>query len=289
MKTARLFPVAAIAAASLVACSGPSRQELRVVNATQSDSIISLRNELMQEVADGSMFVAEVHRELAKARALANRQIQPVAEVTDVTEDRKAALQKITQLVTRLETLQGRVATLRTQLADKDSALNARVSEYEQLVAQTNEAAERQRVELQNRLAEREATIVSLTRQVDTLSGALGRLIADHHAVYYVVGTRAELAEKGILVPEGRKRFVVAGRKSLVPARDLDPSVFTRIDRRTERSIVLPEGGYKIVSRQNGHYVIPASMKDGKIVGGFTIDQPERFWDTSRYLILVRS
>jgi len=26
-----------------------------------------------------------------------------------------------------------------------------------------------------------------------------------------------------------------------------------------------------------------------KIVGGLTIDQPERFWETSRFLIIVRS
>jgi hypothetical protein len=289
MKTVRLFPAAALVAVSLAACSGPSRSELQVVNATRADSIISLRNELLQEVTEGSMFVAEVHKELAKARSLATRQIQPVSEVSDVTEDRKAALQRITQLVTRLESLQGRIAGMRTQLTEKDSVLAARVSEYEELVSQTNAAAERQKVDLQNTIVAQTATIAALSRQVDTLNGALGRLDSEHHAVYYVAGTRAELAEKGVLVPEGRKRFVVAGRKSLVPARDLDPGVFTRLDRRNDTSIVLPDGGYKIVSHQNGHYVIPASMQDGKIVGGFTIDQPERFWNTSRYLILVRS
>jgi len=35
--------------------------------------------------------------------------------------------------------------------------------------------------------------------------------------------------------------------------------------------------------------VTPLAQKDGKIAGGLTIDQPERFWETSRFLIIIRS
>lgn len=290
MKALRFFPVAALAAVTLAACSGPSRQDLEIANASKADSIATLRNDLLEQVMDGTRFVAEINKELARARSLGpSRQTQPVAEITDANEERKAVIQRINQLVTRLESVQARVATMRTQLTSKDSALSAKVTEYEQMVAQASEAAERQRIELQNVIAEQGVAIARLTRQVDTLTGALGRVTADHQAAYYVVGTREELRQKGVLVPEGRKRFLVAGRKSLVPAKDLDPGVFTRIDRRRDTTIVLPDGVYKIVSQQNGHYVIPDSVKDGKVGGAITIDQPERFWNTSPYLILVRS
>lgn len=291
MKALRFISLAALATVTVSACSGPSRDELQAANASQADSIATLRNDLLDQVMVGTKFVAEINDELAKARSLpaASRQIQPAAELTDVHEERKAVLRRISQLVGRLESVQSRVAGMRAQLAQKDSALSARVTEYELIVAQATEAAERQRIELQNVIAEKELVIATLNRKVDTLTGALSQLTDEHHAVYYVTGTPKELEEKGVLVPEGRKRFLVAGRKSLVPARDLDPGVFNRIDRRTDTTILLPDGVYRIVSQQNGHYVIPESVKDGKIGGALRIDQPERFWNTSRYLILVRS
>ena len=83
--------------------------------------------------------------------------------------------------------------------------------------------------------------------------------------------------------------FDRARARPTAPARELDPAAFTKIDRLTDRTINLPEGEYKIFSRQNPAYVTPKGEKDGKITGGLTIDQPERFWENSRFLIIVRS
>ncbi|MEO6878412.1 MAG: hypothetical protein ABI205_08025, partial [Gemmatimonadaceae bacterium] len=64
---------------------------------------------------------------------------------------------------------------------------------------------------------------------------------------------------------------------------------FTQIDRLTDRTIQLPAGEYKILSRQNPAYTAPHDTKDGKIVGALTISEPEQFWQPSRFLIIVRS
>jgi hypothetical protein len=82
---------------------------------------------------------------------------------------------------------------------------------------------------------------------------------------------------------------LLVGSRNVSPARELDPANFTKIDRMANRTITLPEGEYKIFSRQNPAYVTPQAQKDGKIAGALTIDQPERFWETSRFLIIVRS
>jgi len=103
------------------------------------------------------------------------------------------------------------------------------------------------------------------------------------------VGTRDELIKKGVLVQEGGKRFVVVGGRQTVPARELDPSSFSKIDRLANRTISLPEGQYQILSRQNVSFAKPQVVKDGKIAGALTIEQPERFWETSRFLIIVRT
>jgi hypothetical protein len=291
MRISRTVSTLLFAAVALAACSGPSREELEIANAVTADSLSNLRNELLEQVMEGTRFVNEINKELAKARQVAPnaRQLQPAAEMADVTEERRQIVARIAQLVTRLDQVQGRLAAARTQLAEKDSTLSSQIAAYQLLVTEVNQAAERQRTEFQTAIEGQAVRISSLSKEVDTLTGALGQLTADHNAVYYVAGTRADLIKKGVLVPEGGKRFLLVGSKPVALARELDPSVFTKIDRRSDTTIVLPDGVYKIVSRQNGSYVIPQVVKDGKIGGAFTIEQPERFWSTSRFLILVRS
>jgi hypothetical protein len=103
------------------------------------------------------------------------------------------------------------------------------------------------------------------------------------------VGTRQELIDKGVIVPEGGKRFLLVGSRSVAPARDLDPAVFTRLDRRTDRTIVLPDGEYRIISRHSPAHATAELTRKGALVGALSIDQPERFWNGSRFLILMKS
>jgi len=291
MKALRSIPVLILAVATLAACNGPSKEQLEIANSVRADSISNLRNELVLQVMEGSQFVNEINKELAKARSLTGvpaRQLHAAAELADANEERKQVLARITQLVERLGAVQGRVVGLRTQLADKDSAFARKVAEYEQMVADVNLAAERQKAEFQVVIDGQTTRIASLTHQVDTLTGTVGQLTSDRNTAYVVVGTKAELIKKGVLVPEGTKRFLVLGAKPLVPARELDPSVFTRIDRLTDSTIILPDGVYKIVSRQNVAHVSSLG-KGGTVAGAFKIEDPEQFWSTSRFLIIVRS
>jgi hypothetical protein len=252
-----------------------------------------MRNELLDQMIVGTGFVNEINHELSKARSLGTggggKPLQPDAELTDSAEERKQVVARIIQLVSRLNEVTSRLALARSQMTEKDSTFAAKIAAYELTVAKVNQAAEKQRVELQSVIDEQTVKIASLTKSVDTLTGVVTHLTGDQNAVYFVVGTRAELMKKGVLVAEGTKRFLVAGSRTLVPARELDPEVFTKLDRMTDSTIFLPIGEYKIVSRQNAAYTTPSSLKGGRIVGALKIEQPERFWSTSRFLIIVRA
>ena len=52
--------------------------------------------------------------------------------------------------------------------------------------------------------------------------------------------------------------------------------------------INLPAGDFKIFSRQNPAYASPFATKGDKISGGLHVDQPEKFWEPSRFLVLVK-
>src|SRR5687768_4964823 len=121
MKVSRLVPgvVVVSAAVMLAACSkGPSKQELVVANTVRSDSITQLRNELLEQVMEGSRFVNEINKELAKARSLqiSAKQLETKAELTDVNEERKQAVARIQTLVTRLDQVQSRLSNARNLL-----------------------------------------------------------------------------------------------------------------------------------------------------------------------------
>ena len=120
------------------------------------------------------------------------------------------------------------------------------------------------------------------------LTDTVHELTNEKNTAYYVIGTKDQLVKDGILVEEGHKRFMLLGGRPTSPARDLDTTKFTKIDRMRDTVIDFPAGEYTIFSRQNPAYASPLATKGGKIAGGLKIDQPERFWQPSKFLIIVK-
>lgn len=306
MRLTKAIPVVMLSAATVLAgCNTETKQQLATIAKVDSlrvDSLSAVRKELMSEVMSSTEFVTDINRELAKARALASKQpatLETSSEMTATNEQRKAIVARITHLVARLDSVQNRLAATRSRVAaltKEDSALVAKVAEYEKSVAELQASAEKERAEFQTVINQKTTEIAQLASRIDTLTtvrtalvDTVSQLTNEKNTAYYVVGTKEELIKKGILVAEGGKRFFVLGGRNVVPARELDPSAFTKVDRLAARQIQLPEGEYKILSRQNVSFAKPQAEKDGKIAGGLTIEQPERFWETSRFLIIVRS
>jgi len=114
------------------------------------------------------------------------------------------------------------------------------------------------------------------------------------NTVYYVIGTRDELQERGIVAPVGGSRFLFVLWKTgvtLAPARHLDPSLFTAINKREVTNIPLPDpnGHYRIASRQDLTALGTQADDQGEITGAgsLTIAHPEQFWKNSKFLIIV--
>jgi hypothetical protein len=301
----KTISVAALSAVVLTGCGQEAKKQLAIVAKTDSlrvDSLSAVRKELMTEVMSSTTFLTDINRELAKARALNAKQpatLETSTEMTATNEQRKAVVARITHLVARLDSVQNRLAAARARVAaisKEDSVLVAKVAEYERSIADLQAQATRERAEFQNVINQKTTEIAQLTSRVDTLTtvrtalvDTVNQLTTEKNTAYYVVGTREELIQKGVLVAEGGKRFFLLGGRNVVPARELNPANFSKIDRLSERTIQLPAGEYRIMSRQNVSFAKPQAEKDGKIAGALTIEQPERFWENSRFLIIVRS
>jgi HSP90 family molecular chaperone len=146
------------------------------------------------------------------------------------------------------------------------------------------------------------ATVASLTEQVtrlETENVALRDTIANvterENTVYYIIGTKDDLKQKGVIVEEGGSRvlFVLWRTGStLAPAREIDPSMFTPINKRQVTEIRLPDAAseYRIASRQDLEYLATPRNDQGKVTGtsSLQISAPEQFWRNSKFLIIVQ-
>ncbi|CAN5804983.1 hypothetical protein BH11GEM2_BH11GEM2_18960 [soil metagenome] len=310
VRFARLAPIAVFSAVALAACNNEAKQQLATIAHADSvhvDSLTGVRKELLDEVMSSTQFVAEINTELAKARSLTSKADSKLeslkmnaGEKRKANEDRKVVVARISHLVAQLDSRQTRLASTRARaqkLSQQDAHLLVQVATYQKSIADLQQAAEKQRSEFQVVIDKQTTQIAQLNTQVDTLNhvrtalaDTVGQLTTEKNTVYYVVGTQDELIKQGILSREGSRRFLLVGSRTLAPARDLDPSKFTKLDRLANSTIVLPDGGeYEILSRQNVAYAAPTAERDGKILGGLTIRQPEEFWKNSRFLIIVRS
>jgi hypothetical protein len=301
------------AAAALPACDGGARQQLRDLahaDSLRSDSLLRIKDEMLNEVMASTQFVNDLNTEIASLRTPLKSTLstahQAESQSSRIQADREEVRAHVHELVARLDSSEKRMSSLRARAAElsrHDVELTEQVARYEQTIVDLRNAAERQRSELQSIINEQSTKIVALNSRIDTvtrenvqlagardaLSDTVSQLTTLRNSVFYVIGTRDELLKKGVLVEEGHRPVLgLFGSKRVEPARDLDPAQFVRIDRLRDREIALPEGEYSIVSRQDLSYATPETLRDNRISGSLNVDRPEKFWEPSSFLVLLR-
>ena len=281
-------PVALLAVA--VAC------EPRISPETQAqlaalDTVAAQRDSLFNEVADNARLLNEISVELDRVEDLPP--FDSSTSESPVSARRAALLHKVQQVTTKLAETERRLATSRAQLQrsrQEADTLKGRVGALEQMVVGFEEMVASQRLTIET-LTER---VTTLEAQNLALRDTVTELDTRQATAYYVVGTKEELLERGIIVKEGGARvlfiFGKAG-ETLQPARDLDPSQFTPINLREVTEIPLPDSTaeYVIASRQDLAYLAEPPGEKNRVRGAVRIGAPEQFWLPSKFLIVVRS
>jgi hypothetical protein len=275
----------AVALLGAVAC-GPSEEilqqlaELEVVSA-QKDSLVQAVAEYAQAMSDISAELAEVEVE--------GRELL-VAVESPLEASRDSVLGKIRYINERMERAEAslrqsrrRIAGL-THLSDSlKASLESTIANYESVLATQRET-----------MAELTEQITGLEAEKEQLASEMTALEDEVSQVYYVIGTKDELLERGIIQKEGGARLLfIFGKRgeTLVPNRDLDPADFTAIDRRqvTEIEFPNPEAAYTVVSRHDLEFLENTPDEDGNLSGSLRIASPADFWSASPFLIIVES
>ena len=284
---------AALALVGALACQQkPSPQLQARLDSLQTAA--SERDRLVQEMAQNARMLSDISADLAKVQLHGKL---TVSSESPSQAARDSVVQKIHYIATRLtqsdaqlRQSERRIRSL-TYISDSlRTTLQATMANYDTIVASQR------------------AQLIALAAQLDTLKGenavlttvntALKDTVSDlslrENTVYYVIGTKDELARRGIVEETGGSRFLFIlwkSGKSLQPARSLDPSVFMAIDKRQVTTIPLPDStkAYRIASRQDLSSLATPPDGDGKVHGSVQIAAPERFWAASKFLIIVES
>jgi hypothetical protein len=289
-------PIRSISTALLLACvasCGPSPQTLQRV--AELEEAAAERDDLLVEMAVLGRFISDVNAELSDV-SLTESGLQ-VAVESPIQASRESVLvkirylnQRVTETEQRLAQSQRRIRALSLESDTLKMLLAETISSYERTLENQRATIET----LNQRVLLLEEQNTQLAASVDTLSTRLVTLRAETNTVYYAVGTKDELLERGIVEKEGGARFLfIFGRRgeTLVPSRELDPSAFVAIDKDEITRINLPDSTaeYEIASRHPTDYLAADLIEEGKIKGAFIeITAPDQFWKNSKFLIVVR-
>ena len=177
------------------------------------------------------------------------------------------------RLLSQLESFQGTIEELKATALQQEALIGEQREQIQVLASRVDTLTE---------------TADRLTVERAALTDTLTAVTDEANTVYYAVGTEDQLIERGLVVKEGSK-FLVFGSKTLQPARQLNPEMFQKLDKRTATTLPVPEptAEYKILTRQDPQFLSSTVTNKGKVRGDLVINSPE-FWTGGKFLILVK-
>jgi len=260
-------------------------------------TVAAAKDSLVRDLAETTRLLSDINTEIMKVSA-SRKPVEPVVGGEGVaTNDRALVLKRVQDLTARLKANESRLASSQKrlrQLTSQSDSLKGFVTDLQATIDGLNATMESQRTTI----ATMEADLTGARQQVATLStekaeltDTVSAITTRENTAYYIIGTRSDLKDRGIIKEEGGTRFLIFTRTGEVmkPGDNLDPSAFTAVDRRSVTEIKLPDPNkeYQLVSNQNIAYSnIPLDAK-GRIKGSLQITSPDRFWGQHKFLILV--
>lgn len=300
MRNASFSLGACLAATVVAACYSPgdrqradSAQALVVRQVQLMHQLASQRDSVSRVLGEADVFIGQIDSSISRVKGLPGPSRAPRGEEGPIQEQvrqRKDMLRRVNALVSRARETAREVAELKDRekelLTENGSLKDSLSADALRLAADAQAIAE-----LQGTIEQQAQQITAMQARLDDFDKQLASAKDAAARAYYVVGTEDELIKKGVIVKEGGANLLIkrVGR-TLVPARQLDASIFTQIDTRTAHAIDLPDTTrrYQIVSRQSLDDVKVSDRDGTSFRGPLEIADAEKFWAPSRYLIIVQ-
>jgi len=199
---------------------------------------------------------------------------ESIAAINNLMDENRA---KIAQLNKKLKSYRGRVAEFDKMVSN----LNEQIAAKDQELAQLNEQLMAMNVKVENL----NQTVGTLTAEGNEKAQVIEIQTAALHKAYYTTGTSKELVGKQVITKEGG--FLGLG-KSKELKEDFNSSAFTPIDiTKTEKIEISAKDAELVTNHPSDSYKIERNDDKDKDVKDLLITDPEKFWSSSKYLVVV--
>lgn len=190
--------------------------------------------------------------------------INDMGLINNLLEENK---QKLASLTSRLKKSNLKITELEKMIENMASQLQEKDAEI---------------VSLQTQLANANEQLKVLFEEYNTRLEEIGTQTDKLNTAYFCFGTSKELKEKGVLTKEGG--FIGIGKSEKLSA-DFNKDYFTQIDITLVKSVDLKSKKAKVITTHaSDSYKIEG---DKKSVDKLVITNPEKFWASSKYLVIV--
>jgi cell division protein FtsB len=286
-----------VIALALVACErGPSPEIQAQLD--QLTAVSAEKDSLLSQVAENARLMSEISAQLVAVADREKLAKSVSASESPIAASRDSLRVMVGDVTQRIQLSEERLKESQRRIRGLTRVSDSLKTQLETTVASLGETLANQKATIEaltTRVEQLEAENVVLATEKAALTDTVEQLVEETNTAYYVIGTKDELIQRGIVTEEGGSRvlfiFGKAG-KTIVPARQLDPADFTPIDIRNVTEISLPDSTeeYRIASRQDVTG-LAQQPENGKIRGtsALRIAAPDQFWLPSKFLILVRS
>jgi predicted nucleic acid-binding Zn-ribbon protein len=237
-------------------------------------------------------FINEVN-EIESNLATVETKQSSIASASNAAELKGSQAERINDNIKAINDLMKNNKDRIAGLTKKLKSSNLKIAEFEKTVATLNQQMtdkDKQLAELNEKVASLNTTVDKLNTDVGTLTTAKvenEKTISDQttalHTAYYTTGTAKELLKKKVLSKEGG--FLGIGKSSKM-MNNFDNSAFNTIDITKTATIPIEAKDAKIVTTHpTDSYTIQHEGKDR--ISSLVITNPDRFWKTSKYLVVV--
>jgi uncharacterized coiled-coil protein SlyX len=279
-----------IASAALL-LSACNRKELADSN-HEKDSLMGVVSEREASLNDFITSFNEVERNLDSVAAKQHVIVQTTDKAGELKPNQKARINdEIAAINALMEQNRKKIVALNSKLK---SSSNKNV-QLEKTIETLNEQLVRKYAELKDlnarldalnaQCAQLETSVNILTADNDAKSQTISDETTALHTAYYVVGKTKELKDDKII---DRKGGLLGIGKTSKIAGDFDNSKFTKIDYTQTTSIPVNSEMKIITSHPSDSYTLDKDASDKDKVTNIVITNSEKFWSTSKYLVVVK-
>ena len=249
-----------------------------------------LKDQLETNMENVEAYFADLNQIEENLRIIKEREELISGETSGALELGLSQQDRINQDIMLIGELMEKNRELIASLNNRIRSADQRITGFEQMVARLNQTIEEKEIEIQmlrEQLAQMNLQVDLLMARVDTLeqeserkSQLLQEQTLEMNAAWFAMGSRRELIDNNIISREGG--FLGIGRTNRLKS-DFNKDFFTRIDVTRDFEItIVGENPELITSHHSDSYQIVT--EEGETL--LRINDPDRFWSASRYLVI---